>query len=225
MKQRRKMQLSRAYNTTIKRAPEQTALFYLVGRRSLPRVCLGCAPLVHTVFAGVGAGACEEGRGRETKTGVIPIETEKRVDWNAIRAEYIGGGISQRKLAKKYGVSETTLMKKANKEGWQNHRKEADSRSTAMAQQKTAEAAADNATIAENIKKTMLLRLQRIAENYPRDATEVRRKEDGAYCLYKIKDLAEAYKALTEDIPKVEENKNAPIYELLRKLDGECDVQ
>lgn len=166
-----------------------------------------------------------KGKEGERKTGVVLIETEKRIDWNAIRAEYIGGGISQRKLAKKYGVSETTLMKKANKEGWQNHRKEADSRSTAMAQQKTAEAAADNATIAENIKKTMLLRLQRIAENYPRDATEVRRKEDGAYCLYRIKDLAEAYKALTEDLPKVEENKNAPIYELMRKLDGECDVQ
>ena len=43
--------------------------------------------------------------------GVIPIEETKRIDWNAIRAEYIGGGISQRKLAKKYGVSDTTLIR------------------------------------------------------------------------------------------------------------------
>lgn len=27
------------------------------------------------------------------------------------------------------------------------------------------------------------------------------------------------------DVPKQTEEKNAPIYELLRKLDGECDVQ
>ena len=38
--------------------------------------------------------------------GVIHIGKEKkRVDWNAVHAEYIGGGISQRKLAEKYGVT------------------------------------------------------------------------------------------------------------------------
>ena len=156
---------------------------------------------------------------------MIPIENENRVDWNAIRAEYIGGGISQRKLAKKYGVSETTLMKKANKEGWQNHRKEADSRSTAIAQQKTAESAADNATIAQDLKKKLLLRLKRIEEKYPLDATEVRTRQGNSTAMYRIKDLTAAYKDLTEDLPKIEGDKNAPIYELLRKLDGECDVQ
>ena len=155
---------------------------------------------------------------------MIPIENEKRIDWNAIRAEYIGGGISQRKLSAKYGVSWRTLQDRAKREGWSEAKDDTRVKAVSITCQKAAEAAAHNATIAENIKKTMLLRLQRIAENYPKDATEVRRKEDGAYCLYRIKDLAEAYKALTEDIPKPEENKNAPIYELLRKLDGECDV-
>lgn len=148
---------------------------------------------------------------------MIPIETEKtenRIDWNAIRAEYIGGGISQRKLAKKYGVSPTTLMRKANKEGWQNSRKEADSRSAAIAQQKTAEAAADNATIAAAIKHTLLLRLQRIAESFPMDATEIRRKEGGAFCIYRFKDLTDAYKDLTNDMPSTESAAN----ELLQSL-------
>ena len=56
---------------------------------------------------------------------MIPIENETKrvIDWNPIRAEYIGGGISQRKLAKKYNLSETTLMKKANAEGWHQLRK------------------------------------------------------------------------------------------------------
>ena len=64
-------------------------------------------------------------------------------NWNAIRAEYIGGGVSQRELAKKHGVSPTTLMKKANAEGWADLRKDADNRSTAEAQQRTANNAAD----------------------------------------------------------------------------------
>jgi transposase len=155
---------------------------------------------------------------------VIPIEETKRIDWNAIRAEYIGGGISQRKLAKKYGVSDTTLMKKANAEGWHKMRQKAESKSTAVAQQKTAEAAADNAVIAADIKKALLLRLQRIERKYPFDATEIRTHEGKSTVTFRIRDLTAAYKDLTEDMPKGDGNKNAPIFDLLRKLDGECDV-
>jgi transposase-like protein len=40
------------------------------------------------------------------------------VDWNKIKAEYIAGGTSYRKLAEKYGVSFSTLRKVAAKEKW-----------------------------------------------------------------------------------------------------------
>jgi transposase len=155
---------------------------------------------------------------------VIPIEDKKRIDWAAIRAEYIGGGISQRKLAKKYGVSETTLMKKANKEGWQRFRQEADSKSTAEAQQRTADRAAENAAIAADIRAALLLRLQRIEAKYPFDATEVRTHEGKNTVTFRLRDLTAAYKDLTEDIAAAGPDKNAPIYDLLRRLDGECDV-
>ena len=46
------------------------------------------------------------------------------VDWNAIKAEYIAGGTSYRKLAEKYGVSKSTLMKVAAREGWAELRKQ-----------------------------------------------------------------------------------------------------
>lgn len=155
---------------------------------------------------------------------MIPIEETKRViDWNPIRAEYIGGGISQRKLAKKYNLSETTLMKKANAEGWHQLRTKAESRSTAQAQQKTAEAAADNAVIAADIKKRLLLRLKRIEEKYPFDATEIRTHDGKSTVTFRIRDLTAAYKDLTDDIQSIGTDKNAPIYELLRKLDGECE--
>ena len=155
---------------------------------------------------------------------MIPIADEKRIDWNAIKAEYIGGGISQRKLAKKYGLSETTLMKRANKDGWGDLMRETASRSTAEAQQKTAEAAADNATMAQDFRKRLLMRLMRIEAKYPFDATEIRTKQKDNTVIFRIRDLTAAYKDLTEDIATVTADKNAPIYELLRKLDGECDV-
>ena len=146
---------------------------------------------------------------------MIPIENEKRIDWNAIRAEYIGGGISQRKLAKKYCIAEGTLLQRANTENWSGLRNQATIKSITRTEQKTAEAAADNATISESIKKTMLLRLKRIAENYPHDATEIRRKEDGAYCIYRIKDIADAFKSRTEDMPKSEDGVNALLQSLI----------
>lgn len=153
---------------------------------------------------------------------MIPIEN--KTDWNAIRAEYIGGGISQRKLAKKYGVSETTLMKKANTEGWHEMRSNADSKSAALAQQRTANAAADNATIAADLKRRLLMRMSRLEQKFPIDATEIQINDKGKKVTYRLRDLTASFKDITEDMELGGTDRNAPIYELLRKLDGECDV-
>ncbi|MBO7250819.1 MAG: hypothetical protein J6V42_06055 [Clostridia bacterium] len=40
------------------------------------------------------------------------------MDWKRIKAEYIAGGTSYRKLCTKYGVSRTTLQRKAKDEDW-----------------------------------------------------------------------------------------------------------
>ena len=40
------------------------------------------------------------------------------MDWKRIKAEYIAGGTSYRKLAEKYKVSFSTLRKVAAKEQW-----------------------------------------------------------------------------------------------------------
>lgn len=52
-------------------------------------------------------------------------------DWKKIKAEYIKGGISYRKLAEKHGVSPTTLTKVAIREGWNEARHHADTKGTA----------------------------------------------------------------------------------------------
>lgn len=84
-------------------------------------------------------------------------------------------------------------MKKANAEGWAKLRKDADSKSVALAQQKTATAAADNAVIAREIQRDLLERLRRISAKYPKDATEVRQQMDGKTMVYKFTDLTRAY--------------------------------
>lgn len=46
-------------------------------------------------------------------------------NWKKIKAEYIRGGVSYRKLAEKYGVSFSTLRKVASKEKWTDLRNKA----------------------------------------------------------------------------------------------------
>ena len=52
------------------------------------------------------------------------------VDWTKIRAEYISGGTSYRKLAEKYGVSFNTLKTHAVEEQWYKLRQQKDKRTT-----------------------------------------------------------------------------------------------
>ena len=92
-------------------------------------------------------------------------------------------------------------MKKANREGWKGLKVETDSKVTAEVQQKTAAAAADNATLASDIRRRLLERLKRIESKYPLDATEVRQKHGDAQAVFRIRDLTAAYKDLTGDMP------------------------
>ena len=50
------------------------------------------------------------------------------MDWKRIKAEYIAGGTSYRKLAEKYGVSFSTLRKVAAKENWTELRNKAEAK-------------------------------------------------------------------------------------------------
>ena len=147
------------------------------------------------------------------------------VDWNAIRAEYIGGGISQRKLAQKYGIAEGTLLQRANTEGWRELRNQATIKSITKTQQKTAETAADNAAIAAEIKRKALMLVNRLLDQYiEQGATEHRTTRDGVTDVMRLKDITAAYKDIADDLPKIEADKNAPVYDLLKRLDDECGI-
>lgn len=60
------------------------------------------------------------------------------VDWIKIKNEYISTGTTTRKLAEKYGVSASSVMKKAAAEKWLSQREEQKSRIEAELKKKTA---------------------------------------------------------------------------------------
>lgn len=55
---------------------------------------------------------------------------EAKTDWNLIKAEYIAGGTSYRKLAEKYEISKTVLERKAKAEKWPELRRQAEDKAT-----------------------------------------------------------------------------------------------
>ena len=71
--------------------------------------------------------------------------------------------------------------------------------------QATAQTAADNATIAADLKKRLLLRLKRTEEKFPLEATEVQMQKDGKKVIYKLRDITAAYRDLTADMVMTEQ--------------------
>ena len=145
----------------------------------------------------------------------------KAVSWRKIKAEYIAGGISQRKLAEKYGVNRNLLMRRAQKERWNDKRKSAEAKAMEKVEQKTAEAIADNAVLLERAKTGLLRRVVDMIDNYPKTAAaEVKTKQNGAILKYSLKDIA-AVLAVVEE--KTDKGKGtdiedlSPLAELLRE--------
>lgn len=170
--------------------------------------CAGCG---HGVLLGDISYAC-------VKRGVIQNETG--VNWRKIKAEYIAGGISQHKIADKYGVPFGTLQKRARVEQWTAKRKAAEEKAVEKVSQKTAEIVADNATIAEQIKTKLLRRLSDMVDGFPATkAGEMRVREENTELIYRLKDLAAVYNSLTADMQKagsVDVEDLAPLVELLK---------
>lgn len=137
---------------------------------------------------------------------------ETGVSWRKLKAEYVAGGISQRKLAEKYGIPFGTLQKQARLKKWNDARKKAEEKAVEKVTQKTAEAVADNAVLIERVKTGLLQRLVKMVEEYPeKNAAEIKKKENGAYLTYRIKDVA-AILSVLED--KTEKGKSADIEDL-----------
>ena len=67
------------------------------------------------------------------------------MDWKRIKAEYIAGGTSYRKLAEKHGVSFNTLKRRAKEERWYELRDQKDHRTTTKIVESLSDRDADKA--------------------------------------------------------------------------------
>ena len=90
------------------------------------------------------------------------------MDWKRIKAEYIAGGTSYRKLAEKYGVSPTTLTKVAGREGWVEARQQADIKKTSKivdsVSEKEAQKAIDKLSRVSDLTDKLLDKLEQAIE-------------------------------------------------------------
>lgn len=141
----------------------------------------------------------------------MPRDT-KSADWNAIRAEYIAGGISTRKLAAKYGVNENTLQTHARKERWNDRREKVSRKSNAKVTQKIAESVActeaKDAVDVNRVKQKLL----RIAELYA-DSTLARAENGGLIAAGVYKDFVASFARLATMSPTgtTEEDENGTL--------------
>lgn len=136
---------------------------------------------------------------------MIPIEKNtERVDWNAVKADYIGGA-SYGVLSKRYGIVKSTIFKKAKKDGWEDLRKRVGNAVETETVKRVAETAADNATLAANIKRQGLEILAALFADFATiRATEHRESNQGVTDIKRLRDLTAAYKDLCGDVVQSE---------------------
>lgn len=89
------------------------------------------------------------------------------VDWQKIKAEYLQGGTSYRKLAEKYEVSFSTLKQRAIKEKWANLREDVCHRSDMIAQQKIVSQRVEDIASLERSRSVLISKLEKAIEKFP----------------------------------------------------------
>ena len=142
-----------------------------------------------------------------------------KTDWNRIKGEYVAGGISQRELARKYGLSWSTLQKRAARERWADVRQRASAKVVEKVVQETAKKKADNATLAADIKRKALIILDGLVDDFAQvRATEHRESRKGITDIKRLRDLTQAFRDLTDDMPSAE-NANSELLQSLMDLE------
>lgn len=88
------------------------------------------------------------------------------VDWKRIKAEYIAGGTSYRKLCEKYGVSRTTLQRKAKDEKWLELRSQTEAKTETKIVEVTSDKEAKKAVDIIDVADKLLEKIEAAAEQF-----------------------------------------------------------
>lgn len=155
---------------------------------------------------------------------------QAKPNWNQIKAEYLSGGISYRKLCEKYDVPLSTLKRKAKEENWVELKNQVE--------HKIGDAVADRVVVNE-VKKTvvfdtlvdeMMLRVaEAISTVDTKNAKAVNLLADALGKLQRIKGYDrsnlddEEQKARIASLRAKSENKNEDAGEMVIRIEGDPD--
>ena len=121
-------------------------------------------------------------------------------NWKKIKAEYIRGGTSHRKLAKKYDVPLGTLQKIAAKEKWCDKRKQSECREDAIITESIAEENASKALKIYDVADKLLDKI-----NATLDEIEIFDSQSIKHFTSALKDIKDI-KGIKSDIDLKEQN-------------------
>ena len=86
-------------------------------------------------------------------------------DWKMIKAEYLRGGVSYRKLAEKYGVSLSSITRKSSKEKWADLRVQSERKANAKIVESVASQEAKRVDGIQTVADLLLEKIRHGVEN------------------------------------------------------------
>ena len=122
------------------------------------------------------------------------------MDWNKLKAEYIAGGTSYRKLAEKYNISFSNLKNVAIKEGWAKLREQAKNKATTKMVNSVAKDISKNAIKINDVADKLLDKIV-----YLLDELELADSQTIKQCTSALKDIKEI-KGVKSEIDLKEQN-------------------
>ena len=108
-------------------------------------------------------------------------------DWKRIKAEYIAGGTSYRKLAEKYNVPRTTLERKAKDERWAELRRQAEGKAEAKIVDAVSEKEAQKAVDIIDVADKLLEKISELMDAVPLDTQSMKHLTSALKDLKEIK--------------------------------------
>jgi hypothetical protein len=109
------------------------------------------------------------------------------VDWKRIKAEYIAGGTSYRKLAEKYGITLAVLRGVAEREEWVKLKAQAQHKTNTKIVNAVSDKAAKNAVDIIDVADKLLGKISEIMDEIPLDTQSVKHLTSALKDLKEIK--------------------------------------
>ena len=134
------------------------------------------------------------------------------MDWNKLKAEYIAGGTSYRKLAKKYGVSFSSVRFKAEQEKWTDLKAQAQHSANTRIVESIVEDSTKNAVSIDNVADKLL---DKITDMLGKQGLTTQSVKHLTSALKDIKDI----KGIKTDLDKREQE--ARINKLIKEAEDE----